>query len=54
MGPTDKCSQLRELGRIRRETRWPGYLGIGDYHAGAYECDWVSAYTKAAEMWTAR
>ena len=48
MGPTDKGAQLRELGRIRQQTRWPGYTGIGDYHDGAYECDWVSPYTKTA------
>jgi restriction system protein len=27
---------------------WPGYGQIGDYHDGAYECDFVSPYTKSA------
>ena len=48
MGLTDKNAQLRELGRIRQQTHWPGYSGIGDYHNGAYECDWVSPYTRTA------
>lgn len=48
MGLTDKDARLRQLGRIRQQTRWPGYSGIGDYHNGAYECDWVSPYTKTA------
>lgn len=44
----DKRSQLRELGRVRQQRRWPGYSGIGEYHNGAYECEWVSPYTKTA------
>jgi len=48
MDLTDKDAQLRQLGRLRQQTRWPGYSGIGDYHNGAYECDWVSPYTKTA------
>jgi hypothetical protein len=43
-----KHAQLRALGQLRQQTRWPGYSGIGDYHNGAYECDWVSPYTKTA------
>ena len=44
-----KRERLLELGRHRRLTRWPGYGCISDYHGGAYECDFVSPYTKSAE-----
>jgi uracil-DNA glycosylase len=37
-----------DLARFRQATRWKGYKCIGDYHAGAYECDFVSPYTKTA------
>ena len=36
------------LAKLRQATQWPGYKCIGDYHAGAYECDFVSPYTKKA------
>jgi hypothetical protein len=44
----DKESRLRELALIRKNTRWPGYKCIGDYHGGMYECDFVSPYTRSA------
>lgn len=44
----DKGARLLELARRRQAARWPGYKCIGDYHEGAYECDFVSPYTKAA------
>jgi restriction system protein len=44
----DKHDRLLELARRRQMTRWTGYKCIGDYHGGAYECDFVSPYTKAA------
>jgi uracil-DNA glycosylase len=43
-----KRSKLLALAHIRKTSRWPGYSCIGDYHHGAYECDHVSPYTKAA------
>ncbi len=43
-----KQSELLALSRVRQTTRWCGYKCIGDYHGGAYECDHVSPYTKAA------
>ena len=43
-----KQSQLLALAKLRQRTRYPGYKCIGDYHAGAYECDLVSPYTKTA------
>jgi len=43
-----KHAQLRALGKLRQQTRWPGYACIGDYHDGAYESEWVSPYTKSA------
>lgn len=36
------------LAKLRQSTKWEGYTGIGDCHGGAYECDFVSPYTKAA------
>ncbi len=42
----DKRTELLALAKLRQATRWPGYRCAGDYHAGAYECDFVSPYTK--------
>jgi hypothetical protein len=44
----DRADHLLELARRRQATRWLGYKGIGDYHGGVYECDFVSPYTKSA------
>lgn len=44
----DKRGQLAQLTQLRRESRWAGYTGIGDYHGGVYESDFVSPYTKSA------
>lgn len=44
----DKRKELLKLGKKRRETQWSGYKGIGDFHDGIYECDFVSPYTKSA------
>jgi restriction system protein len=43
-----KQTELLALAKLRQATRWPGYKCIGDYHAGAYECNLVSPYTKTA------
>ena len=43
-----KKSKLLQLARKRQEARWVGYKRIGDYCCGAYECDYVSPYTKSA------
>lgn len=43
-----KRSELLALAKLRQSTRYPGYNCIGDYHSGAYECDFVSPYTKTA------
>ena len=32
----------------RQSARWDGCKRIADYHAGAYECDYVSPYSKSA------
>lgn len=45
---TDKQDRLLALAQKRKTTIWPGYSRIGDYHDGAYECDFVSPYTKSA------
>lgn len=47
-GAMEKLARLLQLARHRRSSRWLGYKCIGDYHAGAYECDHVSPYTKSA------
>lgn len=44
----DKQDLLLALAQKRKTTIWPGYRRIGDYHGGAYECDFVSPYTKSA------
>jgi hypothetical protein len=44
----NKQDLLLELARKRKTTRWPEYGQISDYHDGAYECDFVSPYTKSA------
>lgn len=44
----EKGRRLKQLGEVRRDTRWPGYNNVGDYHDGAYESEWVSPYTKSA------
>lgn len=44
----DKETELLALAKLRQSTGYLGYKSIGDYHAGAYECDLVSPYTKTA------
>jgi hypothetical protein len=44
----NKQAELLALAKLRQATQWRGYKRIGDYHAGAYECDFVSPYTKTA------
>jgi uracil-DNA glycosylase len=43
-----KRRKLRRLAQQRRAAGWVGYNNIGCYHAGAYDCDHVSPYTKSA------
>jgi hypothetical protein len=43
-----KQSELLALAKRRQSTKWDRYTGIGDYHDGRYECDFVSPYTKSA------
>jgi restriction system protein len=45
---SEKDARLLELARRRQTARWQGYKCIGDYHGGAYECDFVSPYTRSA------
>ncbi|MEO8682652.1 MAG: hypothetical protein ABI665_26625 [Vicinamibacterales bacterium] len=44
----DKAARLLDLARKRQASRWPGYKPLVEYRHGAYECDFVSPYTKAA------
>jgi len=43
-----KKNSLFKLAQKRQLTRWDGYSCIADLHGGAYECDYVSPYTKSA------
>jgi uracil-DNA glycosylase len=44
----NKAARLLDLAHKRQMSRWPGYKPLAEYHDGAYECDLVSPYTKAA------
>src|ERR1019366_945036 len=44
----NKHSRLLTLAKLRQATRWSGYTSIADYSGGAYECDFVSPFTKSA------
>jgi hypothetical protein len=44
----DKDTRLKEFALLRKNSRWPGYKCIGDYHGGVYECEFVSPYTRSA------
>jgi len=41
-------AQLKALGAKRAAARWDGFACIGDFHAGNYDCLWVSPYTRSA------
>lgn len=43
-----KSKSLLALARKRQTQRLPGHRSISDYHRGAYECDFVSPWTKSA------
>lgn len=43
-----KHERLQGLAIKRQADWWSGYAHIGDYHGGAYECEFVSPYTKSA------
>ena len=43
-----KHNKLLKLVQKRQTNCWEGYTNIGDYHDGAYECDFISPYTKGA------
>ena len=43
-----KEEKLLSLARHRQHSQWDGYKCISDFHDGAYECDFVSPYTKSA------
>lgn len=43
-----KALRLAQLVEKRRREVWPGYSGIGEYHDGAYEGDYVCPYSKSA------
>ena len=44
-----KRERLGALACHRQNHVFPGYRGVGEYHSGAYECDFVSPYTKSAQ-----
>lgn len=51
-----KCIELQKLTTLRKNVTYLGYktiykniyTNIGDYHNGAFECDYVSPYSKCA------
>lgn len=43
-----KMQQLSELAKRRRENTPKGFKSISDYYNGAYDCDFVSPYSKSA------
>jgi hypothetical protein len=44
-----KESELEDLVKLRKASRWEGYGCIGDYQNGLFECDFVSPYTRGAK-----
>ena len=44
----DKQKQLISLAKQRQQVVRSGYKNIGDFKDGAYECDYISPYTKSA------
>lgn len=44
----DKHARLNELANKRKKEHCTSYQCIGSYHQGAYECNFVSPYTKSA------
>ena len=46
---SEKAEQLRRLALKRRSAEWPGYRHLREFHGGAYECEYVSPYTKSAD-----
>src|SRR5690606_32498510 len=45
-----KETKLRELAHKRQRTTRAGLKKIGDLHNGIYDCDFVSPYTKSANV----
>ena len=43
-----KHERLLALANKRRAAEWPGYRNLSYYFDGAFECDYVSPYTKSA------
>ncbi|MCH9704959.1 MAG: hypothetical protein K0U15_02370 [Proteobacteria bacterium] len=43
-----KATKLLELAKLRKSKKYNGYKSIGDYAKGAYECNYVSPYSKSA------
>jgi len=56
VGTKSKLESLRDLGTKRKvavpatlgSNDWPNCKSVADYHSGAYDCDYVSPYTKSA------
>ena len=53
--PMNKYQKLCEIGLARKKAigiqqknDWTGYKSIADFHNGAYDCEYVSPYTKCA------
>lgn len=47
-GSSDKRKALEALAQKRRAAKWEQCRDISTYHGGAYDCEYVSPYTKGA------
>src|SRR5437763_1953353 len=43
-----KVTALKDLGRLRHGTTYPGFRNIWEFHDGRGETEWVSPYTNSA------
>jgi restriction system protein len=48
MSPEQKCIALRKLAKKRRQDNLEGHCRLSDFHAGYYECCFVSPWSKSA------
>ena len=44
----NKKEELSKLAKLRQSKVYEGYTSIADYANGAYECEYVSPYSKSA------
>ena len=49
-----KSEKIEALGLLRKRTHFDGFHDLGEYHSGAYDCEYVSPYTLSAGNFDAR